>query len=184
MGYWAKDGSYVYDENDIKHAESMNETQGQYYERVQAGITHAEAYAEEQQRKAQVERDFAAQSIQEDRLYEKEAALKIKESINSINEANRRWENQKRYGVDFDLRSPATLEERRDRANLWRCNNVFGLFVDKISKKEQKFHALWQQYAVAKSEEERLQIVEQMEKMYPTTEALIRAEEKKAGYRK
>ena len=43
---------------------------------------------------------------------------------------------------------------------------------------------LWDQFAKAKSEEERRIIVEKMEKMYPTREFAIRSVEKKTGYRK
>ena len=48
MGYWAKDGSYQYDENDLKNREKMNETQGQAYERQQKGLAAMKAYEEEE----------------------------------------------------------------------------------------------------------------------------------------
>ena len=35
MGYWAKDHACVYDDDDIKTIEGMNETQGQAYDRKQ-----------------------------------------------------------------------------------------------------------------------------------------------------
>lgn len=184
MGYWAKDGSYVRDESDIKSAESMNETQGQYHNRVQAGIAYSEAYQKEQQRKQQAEREFAAQWQEENRKFERQQTEKINKATAKADQEQKEWENKERYGVPYNLRNPETLEDRRNRANFWRTNSKFKLILDKITKKDEKFHNLWQQYAMSKSEEERLKIVEQMEKMYPTKESAIRAAEKKAGFRK
>lgn len=49
MGYWAKDGSYQYDESDIQLREAMNETQGQRYDRLNRNISNKPLFTEKEQ---------------------------------------------------------------------------------------------------------------------------------------
>ena len=53
--------------------------------------------------------------------------------------------------------------------------------MSKINGKGKKIDNLWDQFSHAKSEEEKQIIVEQMEKLYPTTQARLNAAEKKEG---
>lgn len=184
MGYWAKDGSYVRDDDDIRFAETMNETKGQKFDREQRSIAHTRAYEQEQKRKEEAARDFWAEY---DRQQRENAYEQMKKRQTAAEKAQRNREiqqNNRRYGTDFDLRNPKDLEERRSRANFWSHNNNFRLLCDIIIGKNKKFSMLWDQFAKAKSEEERRIIVEKMEKMYPTREFAIRSVEKKTGYRK
>ena len=138
----------------------------------------------EQKRKEEAARDFWAEY---DRQQRENAYEQMKKRQTAAEKAQRNREiqqNNRRYGTDFDLRNPKDLEERRSRANFWSHNNNFRLLCDIIIGKNKKFSMLWDQFAKAKSEEERRIIVEKMEKMYPTREFAIRSVEKKTGYRK
>lgn len=184
MGYYAKDGSYVRDDSDTKFAEVMNESQGQEFDRGQRVIAQAEAYEAQQKRNKEAEREQIAEIRSEsfdawNRGAERVAAQREKELAEQ-----RRQANLDRYGVDYSLRNPKDLSERRSRANFWRLNNNFRLLVDTVIGKNYRFGKLWDQYSKAETEEQRKEIVEKMEKLYPTREFAIRAVEKKTGYRR
>lgn len=184
MGYYAKDGSYVRDDSDIKVAEAMNETQGQEFERGQRAIAHAEAYEAEEKRRREAERAFASQVRYESFQAEQEKARKRSQQLEQQMKEEEEQANLSRYGVNYSLRNPNSLDERRARANFWRLNNNFRLLVDTVVGKNQKFSKLWDQYSKATTDEERLAIVTKMEKMYPTTELAVRNIERKTGYRR
>lgn len=184
MGYYAKDGSYVRDDSDIKFAEVMNESQGQQFERKQRIIAQAEAYEAKEKRNREANRALMAEIEAEALHAESERARKNMQELNQRIEQERKEKNRRQYGVDYSLRNPKDLSERRARANFWRLNNNFKLLVDTVVGKNQKFGKLWDQYSKAQTDEERLKIVEKMEKMYPTHELAIRNVERKTGYRK
>ena len=184
MGYWAKDGAYVHDDDDIRSAEAMNESQGQAFDRFQRATAQAEAYEAEQKRKAEAEKDFQAQVNYERWVYENEQAKKNFSAMEEARKQQRKQENLDRYGVSYDLRNPKDLSERRSRANFWRLNNDFRLFFDIVIGKDKRFGNLWDRYEKAQTDEERLEIVEKMEKLYPTRESAVQSVERKTGYRK
>lgn len=184
MGYYAKDGGYVRDDSDIKFAETRTETQGQEFERHQRIIAQAEAYEAQEKRNTEAVRSQVAEIKYEAMQAENRRAEQASKEREERLEKERRQENIRRYGVDYDLRHPENLDERRKRANFWRINNNFKLLVDTVIGKNYRFGKLWDAYSKAQTEEERQQIVEKMEKMYPTSEMGIRGVEKKTGYRR
>ena len=180
MGYYAKDGSYVRDDSDIRFAEVMNESQGQAFDREQRVTAQAEAYEAEEKRRKEAERQYGADLKYQMFINRNREAAETKERIAE----ERKQENERRYGVSFSLRNPQSLDERKSRANFWRLNNNFTFFLGVVTGKELRFGKLWDKYNAAKTDEERRQIVEKMEKMYPTRESAIRAVERKTGYRR
>lgn len=184
MGYWAKDGSYQYDENDLRNKERINETQGQAYERHEKGLAAMKVYEEAEKRKKQAQREYEAQVIEENREEEKKIAQKRQSHFSEAQKRLMSQKNIQQYGVDINFRNPQSLEERRSRANYWRIENPFHILLNYVNGKSKKMNDLWTKYSQVKTEEERLQIVEQMEKMFPTKESDIRRVEKKAGYHK
>lgn len=184
MGYYAKDGSYVRDDSDITFAETRTETQGQEFERHQRIIAQAEAYEAQEKRNREAERQMISDIKYETFQAENRRAAENRKKMEEELVQQRRQENKRRYGVDYSLRHPENLDERRLRANFWRLNNNFKLLVDTVIGKNQRFSKLWDAYSKAQTEEERQQIVEKMEKMYPTREMSVRGVEKKTGYRR
>lgn len=182
VGYFAKDGSYVRDDSDTKFAEVMNESQGQEFERKQMITAQAEAYEREQKREAEARRTQEAEMRYEAFQAENRRAAMARQQVEKELIQKQKQENLNRYGVDYSLRNPKDLDERRRRANFWRINNNFRLLVDTVIGKNYRFGKLWEQYSTAKTDEERQQIVEKMEKMYPTREFAVRSVEKRTGY--
>ena len=180
MGYWAKDGSYTRDDSDLELTEAMNESQGAKFDREQRVIAQMEAYEAEEKRKREADRAFGAQVVRD--MYERDhqRAMKLEEERIEREKEN----NRDRFGISIDLRNPKTLAERRDRANFWKNNSLFAYWVGRITGKNKKFNDLQTQYNKAKTDEERLQIVEEMEKMYPTRESAVRHVERQNGYRR
>lgn len=180
MGYWAINGSYQYDEKDLKTKEAMNETQGQAYKRQQAGITAATRYEKEQKRNEQLRKEWEANSKAEEIEIQKNNAKNMQKYYSKVQKEQERWQNLQQYGVEFNLRNPKELEDRRSRANYWRTQNKFYILLNAVNGKSKKFNDLWVKYSISKSEEERLQIIEEMERMFPTKESAIRRAEKNA----
>ena len=173
MGYYAKDGSYVRDDSDFE----PRPTQGDLWDAEQR-VTEAMEREEARKRiNEELEREARVTRAEEERL-EKEEEV-------------RQWEAAKQQAMDeaykddptLWLKQPRDLAERRARANYWRLNSGFSLLVGKVSGKDRRFNDLWDQFSKAKTEEEKQRIVDELEKMYPTTEARIEAEERKMGRR-
>ena len=184
MGYYAKDGSYVRDDSDIKFQEVMNESQGQEFDRKQRVIAQGEAYEAEQKRNVEAKRLQDSEIRSEAfRAINEDAIRKSKQREEELIQQQKK-NNLKQYGVDYNLRNPKNLDERRQRANFWRINNNFRLLVDTVIGKNYMFGKLWDQYSNAKTDEERQQIVEKMEKLYPTREMAVRNVERQTGYRR
>lgn len=170
MGYWAKDGSY-----------NRSEGEGER-------TTEAERWERENifnKKRAQMEVDAAKREQQESEL---RSQLRLEEIELSKRKAAKEAEvrkaaEDKMYENNpmMWLRNPRNLDERRARANYWAKKSTFSIMMDKISGKGQKFDKLWDQYSHAQTEEEKEMIVEQMEKMYPTTQARLDAAEREEG---
>lgn len=184
MGYYAKDGSYVRDDSDIKFAETRTETQGQAFDRAQRVIAQAEAYEEQEKRAKEAERQMIADMRYESFQAENRRAVEARREAEAKLERERKQRYMRQYGVDYDMRNPENLDDRRRRANYWRINNNFTLLVDTVIGKNQRFGKLWDAYSAAQTEEERQKIVEKMERLYPTRELAVRGVEKKTGYRR
>ena len=171
MGYWAKDGSYVYDEHDEPN--SLTETQ-----QWEASKRFAERMEEEEKAKAareESERAFRVANAENDRVIlknkiEKERKLRKKAEDMAYSNDPMLW-----------LRKPRDLNERRARANYWLKLNTFTLLVNRINGKYQKMSKLWDDYSHAETEAEKQAIVDQMEKMFPTTDKRLKAAEKQEG---
>ena len=59
MGQWMRDGSYQYDESDIAVREAMNETQGQYYDRIHRHDRTEKSWLERHNEEVRREREYA-----------------------------------------------------------------------------------------------------------------------------
>ena len=87
MGYWAKDGSYTYDDNDIQSMESMNESQGQRYDRLQRVVINNSSSPFTPQEEAKREEEYGrrveerAKWYQGNKMYREQQA-QIKEEEN------------------------------------------------------------------------------------------------------
>lgn len=180
MGYWAKDGAYVHDDDDARAM--MHESDGDRWDRLNRMSERAKE--EEARRKARQEREREERAENKRALMEAEFERnrKYSEELERHREAKKKSENLARYGVEYDLRHPETLSDRRSRANFWRIQNNWSVLKNAINGKSKKFSALWDKYSEAKTDEERLQLVEKMEKLFPTKERNIRKVEKNEGW--
>ncbi len=81
--------------------------------------------------------------------------------------------------LGFSLRNPKTLSDRRARANYWAQSSLWRGVKDRITGKHKKFNKLWKDFSNTNDVEEQRIIVEQMEKLYPTTEKMLDKEEER-----
>ena len=172
MGYYAKDHSYVRDESDDKV--SAHISQGDAWEAEKRIMDQLDR--EEKRKKAalEAEREFRANVLAEQRAHEQRKAEEYQRSLDKI----RQRENWDRYGVPYDLRNPRDLEERKNRALFWSRNNKWDHLKAVVSGKDKEFSRLVARYHNVQTEEERLAVVEAMEKIYPTSFKAIRKIEK------
>ena len=126
------------------------------------------------------QREWETNAKAEEIENQKNNAKNMQKYYSKVQKEQEHWQNLQQYGVEFNLRNPKELEDRRSRANYWRTQNKFHILLNKINGKSKKFNDLWIKYSISKSEEERLKIVEEMERMFPTKESAIRRAEKNA----
>ena len=135
----------------------------------------AKQQQEDERRKYDGERAALAESKRIEIEAEKKRAAKAAQTIKEMQD--REYESD----IMNVLRRPRDLNDRRFRANYWRCNSKFTSVVDKITGKDKKFYSLWERYSHAETEEEKRGIVEKMEKMYPTTKGRLKSAAKQEG---
>ena len=87
MGYWAKDGSYQYDESDIQLREAMNETQGQRYDRLNRSVSNKPLFTEKEQE--QREAEYAKYVDQKAEVYSRIKSARIEEESRKEEERKR-----------------------------------------------------------------------------------------------
>lgn len=174
MGYWAKDGSYQYDDNDLQEIKSRESE----VERAKRREVYSK---EEASRKAgiQAQKDYEIFLKRQEYENESKRTKEVMEQLDKAREQEEERKNLKRYGTDINLRAPKNLEDRRARANFWRTQSKWSTLINVINGKSKKFDKLWNQYRTA-TEEERQQIVEEMERLFPTTERNIKQAERDA----
>lgn len=121
MGYWAKDGAYVHDDNDTKAMEAMNETQGQRFDRINGAVisdkplfTEAEEKKREEEyakrveyraqwyegNKAYREQQETLKKEEEKRELQKEAYENAKRRFNSLSPVKKLWLNVLGKGIN------------------------------------------------------------------------------------
>ena len=83
--------------------------------------------------------------------------------------AKRRTERQYASNLPKFVVDPQTLSDRRARANYWRQSSNFKIAIDTLTGKTHKFNKLWEEFSKTKDVARQQEIIEQMEKMYPTT---------------
>lgn len=170
MGYWAKDGSYVREEDDL--------TSKSQYEMWDEQKRSDIAWEEEEKRRKQKE-----ESDKNFRIWIDETDRQIAEDRKNRIDNFFKQEEEEKYNLDptLWLKKPRNLAERRARADYWRTNSAFTLLISKINGKGKKFDKLWDQFSHAKDEGEKKRIVEEMEKLYPTTKSRLASAERKEG---
>lgn len=95
MGYWARDGAYVHDQDDINAMEAMNETQGQRYDRLnRAVINSGSPFTKEEE--ASREEAYARRVEERARWYEGNREYRRQEELRQ-EEQNRREAQKKAY---------------------------------------------------------------------------------------
>lgn len=171
MGYWAKDGSYVQNELD----EQPKMTDHEKWERSDDINARRQQADKDRIRQEENDREFRNWVSETDRLITQKKVEREKAVRKSAEDLN--------YEQDpmLWLRNPRNLDERRARANYWRLNSTWSVLISKINGKGKIFENLWEKYSHAQSEEEKQMIVEQMEKLYPTTQARLDAASKQEG---
>lgn len=170
MGYYAKDGSYVRDAGDMV----TRETQGQAFEREQRAIEEARQFDRENQEKYDSQKAFEWEVRQNDIYQRQEEAEQYKVESDRLRREEEVRQNLKRYGTEFDLRNPKDLGDRIARANYWRIQSGWHTLKNVLNGKSKKFMELDSQLRKARTEEERLVIVESMEKLFPTREGAVK----------
>lgn len=75
---------------------------------------------------------------------------------------------------------PKNLAERRSRANYWRGRTKWHALVETVTLKNKKFSKLWNDFNKAAGDEQRQEeIINEMEKMFPTTDDKIAKENRR-----
>ena len=129
MGYWAKDGSYQYDENDINLRETMNETQGQRYDREQrAIIRNSSPFTEQEEAKREEEYarrvDERANWYQGNKLYREQEERKKQQEKQAEEKKQAYEEAKQRYKGLSSMKKLLLKVQGKDIRNYNANNNV------------------------------------------------------------
>ena len=173
MGYWAKDGSYVREAGD-------EEIEG-YRDPVAAAKYRDEREADRERSEANVRRFYEMREASQERLANEAKSIEAIGKTNSAQKPNVAPPRPEVPGVPEFVYNPETLGQRRARANYWMRFSQWSMFKAKISGKMKKFDQMWEEFADTQDETRQAEIVEQMEKMYPTTQHRIDMAERKEG---
>lgn len=110
----------------------------------------------------------------------KERDRKLSEKVDKkMKDEKRKEEIQAGVRVPEFVSDPKDLEDRRARANYWRGQTKWKMLVETITLKNRKFNKLWKEYNKTDDIRKQEEIVNEMEKMFPTTQRKIDTENKK-----
>ena len=177
MEYWAKDGSYVEDE--FKEGPI---TQAEQERRGKMADERRKRYEDKAKRQEEADRQLRQELRDDERRKAKEDARKSDEVYKKARDLEDE-ELEMRTGVPRFVRNAKNLDDRRARANYWNKFSMWSMVVGKVTGKTKKFEKLWDDYSHAETEEEKERIVEEMERLYPTTDARIKKAIKVEGRR-